>query len=92
MLLNGGEHDNVRLLSPKTVELMTQNHVGALFNEGKTGFGLGFEILEDPGKGRRHRIAGRVLVGRRVAHRLLGGSEREARGGAHDAAAAGHRQ
>jgi CubicO group peptidase (beta-lactamase class C family) len=50
MLLNGGELDGVRLLSPKTVELMTENHVGDLFNEGKTGFGLGFEILEDPGK------------------------------------------
>jgi CubicO group peptidase (beta-lactamase class C family) len=51
MLLNGGELDGVRLLSPKTVELMTENHVGDLFNEGKTGFGLGFEILENPGKG-----------------------------------------
>ena len=29
---------------------MTQNHAGDLFNEGKTGFGLGFEILESPGK------------------------------------------
>src|SRR4029078_3864146 len=50
MLVNGGELDGVRLLSPKTVELMTENHVGDLFNEGKTGFGLGFEILENPGK------------------------------------------
>jgi len=49
MLLNGGELDGVRLLSPKTVELMTENHVGDLFNEGKTGFGLGFEILDNPG-------------------------------------------
>jgi CubicO group peptidase (beta-lactamase class C family) len=50
MLLNGGELDGVRLLSPKTVELMTSNHVGTLFNEGHSGFGLGFEILEDVGK------------------------------------------
>ena len=27
MLLNGGELDGVRLLSPKTVELMSQNHL-----------------------------------------------------------------
>ncbi len=50
MMLNGGELDGVRLLSPKTVELMTSNHVGTLFNEGKTGFGLGFEIVDDIGK------------------------------------------
>jgi CubicO group peptidase (beta-lactamase class C family) len=29
---------------------MTSNHVGTLFNEGKTGFGLGFEIVDDIGK------------------------------------------
>jgi CubicO group peptidase (beta-lactamase class C family) len=50
MMLNGGELDGVRLLGPKTVELMTANHAGTLFNEGKTGFGLGFEIVDDIGK------------------------------------------
>ncbi len=50
MMLNGGELDGVRLLGPKTVELMTSNHAGTLFNEGKTGFGLGFEIVDDVGK------------------------------------------
>ncbi len=50
MLVNGGELDGVRLLGPKTVELMTSNQVGTIFNEGHTGFGLGFEILDDPGK------------------------------------------
>ena len=50
MLMNGGELDGVRLLGPKTVELMTSNQVGTIFNEGRTGFGLGFEILDDPGK------------------------------------------
>ena len=50
MMLNGGELDGVRLLGPKTVELMTSNHTGVLFNEGKTGFGLGFEIVDDIGK------------------------------------------
>jgi CubicO group peptidase (beta-lactamase class C family) len=42
MLLNGGELDGVRLLSPKTVELMTADHVGDL-NPG-SGFGLGFGV------------------------------------------------
>jgi len=42
MMLNGGELDGVRLLSRKTVELMTADHVGEL-NQG-TGFGLGFGV------------------------------------------------
>ncbi len=42
MMLNGGELDGVRLLSRKTVELMTADHVGEL-NAG-TGFGLGFGV------------------------------------------------
>jgi CubicO group peptidase (beta-lactamase class C family) len=47
MLLNGGELQGVRLLSPKTVELMTVNHVGRLY--GAEGFGLGFAITETLG-------------------------------------------
>ena len=53
MLVNGGELDGQRLLSPKTVELATSNHLGTLFNEGKTGFGLGFEIVEHVGRSGR---------------------------------------
>jgi len=45
MLLNGGELDGVRLLSPKTVELMTTNHLGSI--EASLGFGLGFGIVRD---------------------------------------------
>ncbi len=44
MLLNGGELDGERLLSPKTVELMTANHVGDLFGDDGYGFGLGFYV------------------------------------------------
>jgi len=43
-LLNGGELDGVRLLSPKSVELMTVNHVGDL--NGQEGFGLGFRVTD----------------------------------------------
>jgi len=46
MLLNGGELDGNRLLSPKTVELMTANRVGDLYTEGY-GFGLGFSVRTD---------------------------------------------
>lgn len=49
MLLNGGELDGQRLLSPKTVELMTVSHLGDIeFNAGQ-GFGLGFYVVEDLG-------------------------------------------
>jgi CubicO group peptidase (beta-lactamase class C family) len=49
MLLNGGQMDGARLLGRKTVELMTVNHVGDLF--GAQGFGLGFSVIRDIGKG-----------------------------------------
>ncbi|MGI9259161.1 MAG: serine hydrolase domain-containing protein [Gammaproteobacteria bacterium] len=49
MLLNGGELDGIRILSPKTVELMTTNHVGDLQRRPGEGFGLGFSVLEDLG-------------------------------------------
>ncbi len=58
MLLNGGEIEGVRLLSPKTVELMTVNHVGSLFSDGNLGFGLGFDVIEDLGKAGRHGSVG----------------------------------
>ena len=53
MMLNGGELDGIRLLSPKTVELMTANHLGNIamgFGRRGTGFGLGFGIVLDPGE------------------------------------------
>lgn len=49
MLLNGGDLDGVRLLSPKTVALMTTNQVGTLYNANGHGFGLGFSIVERAG-------------------------------------------
>ncbi|MGE0453341.1 MAG: serine hydrolase domain-containing protein [Vicinamibacteria bacterium] len=50
MLENGGSLDGVRLLSPKTVELMTANHTGTLYEEGRAGFGLGFAVTERLGR------------------------------------------
>ena len=61
MLLNGGELDGARLLSPKTLQLMTANHLPgnkdltqmskSLFSEATyagVGFGLGFGVTIDP--------------------------------------------
>jgi CubicO group peptidase (beta-lactamase class C family) len=63
LLLRGGELDGVRLLSPRTVALMTSNHLPGdvdleaygrpLFAEmpfDGFGFGLGFSVLKDPVK------------------------------------------
>jgi CubicO group peptidase (beta-lactamase class C family) len=46
MLLNGGAVDGTRLLSPKTVDLMTQNHLDGTFSPG-WGFGLGVQVATD---------------------------------------------
>jgi CubicO group peptidase (beta-lactamase class C family) len=66
MLLNGGELDGVRLLSPKTVALMTSDHLppGIAYNPGfislladqaptaemGEGFGLGFLVRKQDGR------------------------------------------
>jgi CubicO group peptidase (beta-lactamase class C family) len=63
MLLDGGELDGIRLLSPKTVELMTVNHVGSLYDEGRFGFGLGFAIVEDLGRAGRYGSVGEFRWG-----------------------------
>ena len=47
MLLNGGELDGVRILAPHTVDLMTHNQSGLLFDTtGANGFGFGFGIVQ----------------------------------------------
>ncbi len=50
MLLNGGELDGVRILSPKTIDLMTTNQVGTLYNWSPgQGFGLAFSTADRVG-------------------------------------------
>jgi CubicO group peptidase (beta-lactamase class C family) len=51
MMLNGGEFNGKRIISRKTVELMTSNQIGSL-NVGQNKFGLGFEITTDEGQSR----------------------------------------
>jgi CubicO group peptidase (beta-lactamase class C family) len=50
MLLNNGELDGVRLLSPRTVDLMHINHTGDLFTSYTKSFGLGFWVNDRPGR------------------------------------------
>ncbi len=49
MLLNGGELDGVRILGPKTIDLMTTNQVGTLYGNTGEGFGLGFGTTDRVG-------------------------------------------
>ena len=57
MLLHNGALDGVRLLSPKTVELMTTNHLSSALLpyrlqavQSGLGFGLGFSVVMDLGQ------------------------------------------
>jgi len=52
MILNGGEFNGVRLLSPKTIDLMITNHIGDLevtLRGPGYSFGLGYSMLTDQG-------------------------------------------
>jgi CubicO group peptidase (beta-lactamase class C family) len=46
MIRNRGTLDGVRVLAPRTVELMTTDQLGALYPTAGLGFGLGFETTE----------------------------------------------
>ena len=66
MMLNGGELDGVRLLSPRTVNLMISNHAGdnLVYVRGPGyGFGLGYGIVMDPGRATDHLSPGSFLWG-----------------------------
>jgi CubicO group peptidase (beta-lactamase class C family) len=54
MLLNGGELDGVRILSRKTVELMTSDHLGDMPRGGllARGYGFGFTMAVSNGAGK----------------------------------------
>jgi CubicO group peptidase (beta-lactamase class C family) len=49
MMLNGGALDGKRILSRKTVELMTVDHLKDVKFEDGQGFGLGFSVVKDVG-------------------------------------------
>ena len=77
-LLNGGELGGVRLIGPKTLALMTSNHLPggrdlpemsrSLFSEATyngIGFGLGFSVTMDPAQDADSRQRRRICLGRR---------------------------
>lgn len=51
MLANGGELNGKRILGPKTIAWMAQNHIGEMpsFRTPGTRFGLGMAVVTDPG-------------------------------------------
>jgi CubicO group peptidase (beta-lactamase class C family) len=49
MLLNGGELEGKRILSRKSVELMTVDHLNGVAYQPGQGFGLGFSVVKDLG-------------------------------------------
>jgi CubicO group peptidase (beta-lactamase class C family) len=60
MIAGGGSLEGVRILAPKTVALMSSNFVGSLYNSGRTGFGLGFEVVEHMGRSGRYGSEGAI--------------------------------
>jgi CubicO group peptidase (beta-lactamase class C family) len=46
MILDRGEIDRVRILSPRSVDLMTSNQIPGIYAQSGRGFGLGFETVE----------------------------------------------
>ena len=66
MMLNGGELEGTRILSRKTVELMTTNHTGdkGIWLTGPGyGFGLGYAIVTDLGQSGSPRSEGSYYWG-----------------------------
>lgn len=47
MMLNKGEWNGKRYLSPKTVEIMAMDQANGLFQDPGKGFGLGFAVVDD---------------------------------------------
>ena len=72
MLLNGGELEGIRILSPKTVELMLSDHLPTGVEVYPNyGYGLGFSIIKDRIRGGRLTSSGTVGGGG-VANTLFG--------------------
>jgi len=57
MVRRRGDLENVRILSPHAVDLMTTNQVGTRFSESGLGFGLGFQTTD------RYGASGMTSVG-----------------------------
>ncbi len=71
MMLNGGEYNGKRIISRKTVEIMTSNQIGNL-NLGENKFGLGFEITTEDRPGQAGCFQGIFFMGWLLRYHLLG--------------------
>ena len=89
MIRNGGALDGVRILAPRTVELMTTNQVGTLHSTTGLGLGLGFETVDRFGANGM-RGCRRLRLGRRLRVVVRRRSGRAAHDGADDSADAEH--
>jgi CubicO group peptidase (beta-lactamase class C family) len=94
MLLNGGELDGTRILSRKTVQFMTADHLGPDVDVSKLnaypnldgyGFGLSVAVRRIAGRGGMTSSRRRVSLGGLHRHLLLGGSGRGSRRRVHGA-------
>ncbi len=78
MLLNDGELDGARIVSPASVRLMTVNHVGDLYARLVSGDGIRFQRRGQAGsrsgrlRGSGARLSGCVRLGRCWLHEVLG--------------------
>ena len=81
MLANGGELNGVRILSPRTVELMGSAFIPSTLPGRAAGEGYGLGVRVDHRfRGARHvALGGLVRLERRVRHALLGRPEGEPR-------------
>lgn len=52
MLLNGGDYNGKRILSPNSVRLMTANQIGDITMGRSSKFGLGFQVVTEKDEGR----------------------------------------
>jgi len=62
MLLNGGKYNDNRILSPRTVEMMTSGQLSFMYN-GNDNFGLGFGITSAKSAARNARSEGSFAWG-----------------------------
>lgn len=60
MLMHKGRWNGSQVLKEETVAMISQNHVGSLYNEKGAGFGLGFSVILDPEKMDRPGKAGQL--------------------------------
>jgi CubicO group peptidase (beta-lactamase class C family) len=63
MIIHKGHWNGNQILQPGTVETISKNHVGDLYNEKGAGFGLGFSVVLDPTKMARPGNKGQLQWG-----------------------------